>query len=113
MVVTESLACGTPVVCSADAGPAEIITSPEVGATVPLFHLLDLLDGKHAGELAEAVLCAIDLARQPRTTERCVDWAQQWSLDRIGPETERLYGEILDGHRRGPSRQPVIAGRTA
>ena len=112
MVVTESLASGTPVVCSSDGGPGEIVTSPEIGATVPLRELLDLLDAKRARDLAEAVLYAIDLARRPETVQRCRDWAEQWSLDRVGRQAELLYEELADRRGRGVSSS-VLAPRAA
>lgn len=97
MVVTESLASGTPVVCSAFGGPGEIVTSPEIGATVPLRELLDLLDAKRAHDLAEAVLYAINLARRPGTVERCREWADTWSLERVGLKAEAIYRELAEG----------------
>lgn len=99
MVVTESLASGTPVVCSADGGPGEVISDPSVGATVPIYEYADVLSQKRAHELADAVLYALDLARQPGTPERCRAWAEQWSLERVGRQAERLYEEMADNRR--------------
>lgn len=97
MVVTESLASGTPVVGSSYGGPGEILTDPEIGATVALRELLDLLDEKKASELAEAVLHCIELSRKPSTAKRCRDWAQGWSLDRVGRQAETIYRSMLEG----------------
>jgi glycosyltransferase involved in cell wall biosynthesis len=108
MVVTESLASGTPVVCSDDGGPCEIVTSREVGATVPLRELLDLLDAKRARELAEAVLYAIDLSRRPETSGRCREWAEQWSLERVGRQAETIYEALADSRRRASPPLPVV-----
>jgi glycosyltransferase involved in cell wall biosynthesis len=97
MVVTESLASGTPVVASAFGGPGEILSSPDIGATVELRELLDLLDEKKAGDLAEAVVYGIELSRKPETAERCRAWAATWSLDRVGRQAEAIYRDMLDG----------------
>jgi glycosyltransferase involved in cell wall biosynthesis len=88
MVLTESLACGTPVVASAHHGPGEILTDPSVGATVDLRDTTDLASSARAEELAGAILRAIELARQPGTQRRCREFAMQWSLERIGPLAE-------------------------
>jgi glycosyltransferase involved in cell wall biosynthesis len=109
MVVTESLACGTPVVCSSDGGPGEIVSTPEVGRTVPLYDYFDLLSSRRAGELAEAVVQAIELARQPRVSERCRAWAEPWSLERVGAQAEAMLEEMASNDRRtGPVAQ--VAG---
>ncbi len=97
MVVTESLACGTPVVCSSSGGPGEIITSPEVGRTVGLETYADLVSDGKAQQLAEAVLDAIDLAGRPGTAERCREWAMPFSLERVGAATEQLLMQMADG----------------
>jgi glycosyltransferase involved in cell wall biosynthesis len=106
MVVTESLSSGTPVVCSSFGGPGEIITSPEVGVTVPLKSHADLVSEQSARELAEAVLQGIELSRQGGIAQRCREWAEPWSLDRIGAATESLLTEIAS---RGPVRAEATA----
>jgi glycosyltransferase involved in cell wall biosynthesis len=109
MVVTESLACGTPVVCSSDGGPGEIVSTPEVGRTVPLYDYFDLLSSRRAGELAEAVVQAIELARQPSVSQRCRAWAEPWSLERVGAQAEAMLEEMASHDRRtGPVAQ--VAG---
>jgi glycosyltransferase involved in cell wall biosynthesis len=94
MVVTESLACGTPVVCSSFDGPGEIVSSPDVGVTVPLASEIDLVSESSARALADAVVQAIELAGRPGTPERCREWAEPWSLDRVGAQTESILMEM-------------------
>jgi glycosyltransferase involved in cell wall biosynthesis len=107
MVVTESLACGTPVVCSSYGGPGEIVTSPDVGVTVPLKTHADLVSERAARELADAVLAGIELSRQQGIEQRCRAWAESWSLDRVGAATEALLMEIAESSRRGVPRRSV------
>lgn len=111
MVVTESLASGTPVVCSSDGGPGEIITQPDIGATIPVYGYDDLFSQKRAQELTEAVLYAVDLARQPNTTQRCRSWAEQWSLERVGRRAEEMYEEMVDCRLRAPHFRSARAGQ--
>lgn len=106
MVVTESLACGTPVVCSSHAGPGEIITSPDVGVTVPITSYLDVISEAKAHELAEAVLQGIELARQPATSVRCREWAEPWGLERIGRLTEAALEEVAGVPASAPVYEP-------
>ena len=95
MVVTESLACGTPVVCSDSAGPGEIVGGDtSIGQTVPLREMHDLSAARSVGVLAEAVVRAVDLARQPGTVDRCRARAMRWSLDRVGEQTEAVYTNL-------------------
>ncbi len=100
MVITESLACGTPVVCSSYDGPGEIVTSPDIGVTVPLKTRADLVSPAAARQLAEAVLRAIELAGKPNTSQRCREWAEPWSLDKIGAQTESHLMEIAGSAAR-------------
>ncbi|MDQ6879982.1 MAG: glycosyltransferase family 4 protein [Candidatus Dormibacteraeota bacterium] len=108
MVLTESLACGTPVVASAHGGSGEIVTNPAIGATVNVREWADLMSNSLADELADSILYAIDLSRQPGTAERCREWASQWSLERIGLQEERLLQELADG-RPQPTLVPEHA----
>ena len=101
MVLTESLACGTPIVASSGEGPGEIVTNPDIGRTVDLRTRDDFESERHADQLADAILAAIELAHSPGIVSRCREWASRWSLDRIGLEEERLLQEIVEEHRRG------------
>ena len=94
MVVTESLAAGTPVVCSAHGGPGEIVTDPRIGLTVPIKTYFDLLSESASRQLADAVVGAIELARQPGTSEACREWVEPWSLERVGSKLEAMLEEM-------------------
>jgi phosphatidyl-myo-inositol alpha-mannosyltransferase len=100
LVLVESLACGTPVVGSANEGPGEIISDPAVGATVALVRPRDLADPERAAALAEAVLHAIELAADPATADRCRDHARQWSRDEVGKTLERTYMDVIAAAER-------------
>lgn len=62
LVVVESLACGTPVFGPDDAGVAEIVDRPEIGA---------LFAAPEADRVAEAMLAALELAGDPATAGAC------------------------------------------
>jgi glycosyltransferase involved in cell wall biosynthesis len=100
MVLTESLACGTPVVASSGEGPGEIVTNPDIGRTVDVRSLDDFESEQHAGELADAVLSAIELAQAPGIVSRCREWASRWSLATVGLAEERLLQEVIEGRRQ-------------
>jgi glycosyltransferase involved in cell wall biosynthesis len=104
MVVTESLSSGTPVVCSSYGGPGEIITDQRVGITVPIQTYFDLMSDRAAGQLADAVLEGIELARKPETSDNCRQWAEPWGLDVIGPRLEGMLEAMASSPgRRGSS----------
>jgi glycosyltransferase involved in cell wall biosynthesis len=79
--LVESLACGTPVVCSRSGGMPEIVTD-DVGRVAPA--------EDHAA-LAAAIVDAVDLARAPGSPARCADRAGRWDWDVIGPLHESAY----------------------
>ncbi len=95
MVLTESLACGTPVVASSGEGPGEIVTNPEIGFTVDISRPVDFESDERAAQLSDAILSAIELARLPGQVQRCRDWASQWSLERIGLAEERMLEQVI------------------
>jgi glycosyltransferase involved in cell wall biosynthesis len=100
MVVTESLAAGTPVVCSSTGGPGEIVGANErVGVTVPISTYFDLMSERAARQVADAVVEAIDLARRPGTSEACREAAEPWSLARVGARLEATLEEMASGGR--------------
>lgn len=88
LVLVESLASGTPVVCGPGGGMAEIVT-PEVGRVAP---------AATADALADAVDQAIALAGDPKTPARCANRAGDWDWDGVvGPAHRRLYAELAAG----------------
>lgn len=86
LVLVESLACGTPVVCAADGGPPEIVDDPKVGAVAPL---------GDAAALADAIRRTAALAADPATPGRCAEHAQRWDwTTSVGPRHVALYEEV-------------------
>lgn len=83
LVLVESLACGTPVVASADAAAPEIIDRPGIGA---------LFDDPSPAAVAAAVLEALSL---PDPETACRARAEELSVDRCAAEHEALYEELL------------------
>lgn len=81
LVLVESLACGTPVVCSRSGGMPEIVTDSVGRIAAP----------DDPASLADAVLEAVALARLPDTSARCAARARLWDWDVIGPQHELAY----------------------
>lgn len=91
LVLTESLACGTPVVGTASGGIPEVIDDPEIGAT---------FDGDESA-LARALLEVLELADDPQTASACRRHAERFSVQRTAAAYEQLYVELLaDRHQR-------------
>ena len=104
MVVTESLASGTPVVCSSTGGPGEIVGDDRrIGVTVPISTYFDLMSERAARLVADAVVQAIELARQPETVDACRAAAEPWSLSHVGAKLEQILEEMAAG-----GRQPAL-----
>jgi len=89
LVLVESLASGTPVVCSAAGGMPEIVDRPTIGRAVPY---------GDADALARALVETIALARDPLTPRRCREHAGRWGWrERVGGLHEDVYRKILEG----------------
>lgn len=86
MVLTESLACGTPVVGSRSGAIPEIITDPAVGT---LFDRVDDPDAS-ASYLAGALLESLDLAERPGTGDACREHARRFSWEAAGDRFEEM-----------------------
>lgn len=88
LVLVESLACGTPAVCTPAGGMPEIV-GREVGAVAAT---------TDPGALADAVERALALAADPATPKACVERARRWDWDAsVGPGHVRLYEQLLAG----------------
>ncbi len=86
LALVESLASGTPAVCSASGGMPEIVADPAVGQAVP---------HGDVDALADALDAVIDLAADPVTPANCVAAARRfdWQTS-VGPLHEELYRSI-------------------
>lgn len=92
LVLVESLASGTPVVCAASGGMPEIVDDPGVGRVFPY---------GDAPALARALEETIGLAREDVTPERCRRHAARWGwAEAVGAMHERIYTTIASGAGR-------------
>jgi glycosyltransferase involved in cell wall biosynthesis len=89
LVAVESLACGTPVVGSSDAGVAEVLG--EAGGHARLF------TGDNPSGLAAELAAAIDLAADDGVRGTCRRRAERFSLERSVDEYASLYREAIAG----------------
>jgi glycosyltransferase involved in cell wall biosynthesis len=110
MTLTESLACGTPVVASRHGGGGEIVSSPDIGRTVDILEESDLDSEARARELADAVLETFALSTKSQTRSRCREWSARWSLERVGAQEERFLEEIVETQVTNHARRPVPSG---
>ena len=102
MVLTESLASGTPVVGSRSGAIPEIVSDPNIGT---LFTRTDD-DEQSAADLGAAILRSLDLAEESDIAERCQEHARTWTWERVGGQFNELQDLALD--RRAPKRAVVI-----
>lgn len=89
MAVVESWACGTPVVVTRHGGLPELVCDARLGRTFE--PLTEDQETRNASGLAEAIVDALPLARDPATATRCRERAELLSWERLGPEYESLY----------------------
>lgn len=87
--LVESLAAGTPVVCTRHGGMTDIVDRQDVGRTFAV--------GDAAG-LAAALLAVIDLSEDPATAATCARHARRWDWEEsVGPLHEALYHAAIGG----------------
>ena len=88
IVLIESLASGTPAVCTPEGGMPELVTD-SVGSVAA---------SASAEALQQALCRAIELAADPLTPARCVERAARWDWERVvGPQHESVYEELAAG----------------
>jgi phosphatidylinositol alpha-mannosyltransferase len=89
LVLVESLASGTPVICADQGGMPAIVEDEKIGRVVPF--------GDDVA-LAAAMAGVGRLAREPGTPSRCADHARSWDWTiSIGPAHEDLYTKVVAG----------------
>ena len=86
MVLTESLAAGTPVVADTSGAGPEIVADAPVGR---------LFESDDEGSLVRAMDEALQLASEPGTAAACRSRAAEFDWARIVPAWERLYREAV------------------
>jgi hypothetical protein len=64
-----------------------------------------------AQQLADAILQAIELSRKKGTVSRCRDWAENWSLDRVGrlAESTLMHMAGVSQSSSAPMTSPMFA----
>jgi glycosyltransferase involved in cell wall biosynthesis len=104
MVLTESLAAGTPVVGTRDGAIPEILTDPSVSR---LFEpgLTHFAEPSNVEGLTKAMVGALEMSRDPNTADRCRQFAERYSWTTLGPQLEDLLARTAAGGRRAASEQ--------
>lgn len=92
-VLIESLASGTPVVGTESGGIPETITDPAIGVLYKPNKTNEL--PINADDLCDAMLRALELAKDPETPDRCRKHAGRFDWSVIGPRIEKIYREVL------------------
>lgn len=87
LVLTEALACGTPVIGAVPGGAADIIDSPGIG------RLIDITSTTPLADLTRAMRETLDLAQDSATPARCRARAQAFGWSELGPR----YLDVLEG----------------
>ena len=83
MALIESLACGTPLVTTTHGAPPELVTRGVTG---------EVCEPNDPGDLARALLEAIELARRQETVQACRSSAERFDWDKgLAPLCERIY----------------------
>jgi len=86
MALVESLATGTPVVCTGSGGMPEIVEGADVG----------IVAERTPEAMAAALEKVIALAADERTPARCVEHAKKWDWERsVGPAHIEVYERIV------------------
>lgn len=98
LVLVESLASGTPVVCADAGGPREIVDDDAIGRRfMP----------DDPSDLARALGEALALAADPEVPARCAAHAARWGwAERVGPAHEDLYARVRRGGLGGRGCRP-------
>lgn len=99
MVMTESLATGTPVVGTREGALPEIIGTPEVGRMFDVAPNAGI-DPANPEALAVAMEETLDLSARPETAERCRAWATQFGWETLGPRFENIFEQLAAGKKR-------------
>lgn len=94
LALIESMASGTPVVCTPTGGMPELVDD---GAGC-------VASSSSATDLSQAMCRAVDLAAEPKTPTRCVERAARWDWEgAVGPAHEEVYDDLV-------ARRPVRSG---
>ncbi len=88
--VKEALACGVPVVTAPVGDVAQIITDNAIGRIAP----------KDPAQYAAAIVDVLSRPDAEGTRQACTRAAAEFSFDRVGDRTVRIYEEVLARERK-------------